>query len=406
MLTIDYSMNNQPHLRFLDCSTGNERTQIWNWLLEGGYRSLYPCRHEENILSGVLRRESWRPVLGDWLPVHPGMAWDSTRKQLVERVFKPESWQGGLTDFIEIAESFFARFSGRRLGVQLSGGLDSSLIIALLHHLGIDYGLVGMTTERYEFRTERYIQKLLADRCGRVALLDYESHMPMSDLKTVPPHQYPDLACLNFGDNHAMAKKCKELDIEVLFSGDGGDIILGLEAPEDPQLLNWPLQVFGDQWLNDIVYAPNGVELVPFFGDSLIATAFWHLRRGQEADTPKQWARNFFRELLPQQLVKYSYCADFWGICIDDLQSAIPAMRQLHEIAAELTGHRYFAEAKLEAALNQDLLQCEKARYQRLEARLSLVVWLNSLGQILSNSKPSEPSFATEIGAVWPPGTG
>ena len=125
-------MNNQPHLRFLDCSTGNEHAQIWKWLQGGGYRSLYPCRHEKNILNGVLRRESWRPVLGDWLPVYPGMAWDTSRKQLVERIFKPDPWQGGLTDFIEVVESFFDRFSGRRLGVQLSGGLDSSFITAIV----------------------------------------------------------------------------------------------------------------------------------------------------------------------------------------------------------------------------------------------------------------------------------
>ena len=59
-------------------------------------------------------------------------------------------------------------------------------------------------------------------------------------------------------------------------------------------------------------------------------------------------------------------------------------MRELHEIAFELTDHPYFAEAKLEAVLNQDLLQSEQILYQRLEARLSIVVWLNSLGQMLA----------------------
>ena len=51
----------------------------------------------------------------------------------------------------------------KKFGVQLSGGLDSSLIIGILRNVGIEPVLIGLSNDRYEFRTERIIQEILLD---------------------------------------------------------------------------------------------------------------------------------------------------------------------------------------------------------------------------------------------------
>jgi hypothetical protein len=101
--------------------------------------------------------------------------------------------------------------------------LDSSIIIGLLSHLNIPFWLIGMTTKRYEFRTERHIQELLFPLAAEAILLDYDSHLPLSQLLEVPSHQHPELLSINYGSENAMAMACEQLGIEVLLTGDGGD---------------------------------------------------------------------------------------------------------------------------------------------------------------------------------------
>lgn len=340
---------------------------------------MIPERHEVNVTLGLLKRPEWKPVLPDFIPVPFGIKWNCESRTLSDPEFKPKPWSGGLAGFLNEARTFFETFGGQRIGVQLSGGLDSSLIIGLLEYLGIEYGLVGMTTERFEFRTERHVQSLLAEKAKDAVLIDYDNALPLRDIEQVPRHQSPDLSCINFSADEAMARSCQERGIRVLLTGMGGDVVLGNAVPADPEALGWRPQVFNLEWAADVVYATKGVRLIPFFGQDGILNAIHHFRLGQPEDIPKNWARRFFRKLLPRELVDYNYCADFWGIYVDGLHAAIPDIRQLHAKAAQLSGHPYFSKEALEALLSQDLLECSKSLYQRIEARVSMAVWVHSL---------------------------
>lgn len=289
----------------------------------------------------------------------------------------PERVEAGITEFLWTVERFFGKFTGMRLGVQLSGGLDSSLIIGLLRYFGIPYSLVGMFTNRYEFRTESAIQRKLAADAQRAILLNYEEHLPLTALDEVPAHQHPDLSSCGFAADDAMAAACVEVGIDVLLSGFGGDIVLGNEAPCDSY--PWRPAIFNDTWLQDLVYGRRGVELMPFFGDADVSACIWNMRRGQAADPSKLWARDYFRTFLPTELVNFTYKADFWGIYIDGLLNAIPDLRHLHERAFELTGHPYFAEQSLNDLLSCDLSTCDKHLYQLIEARISSALWYVAL---------------------------
>jgi hypothetical protein len=234
-----------------------------------------------------------------------------------------------------------------------------------------------MTTDRYEFRTEHFIQKKLMEEADETILINHEDYLPMSRIDRVPPHQLPNLSSCTCSSNMAMAHACVELGVDILLTGAGGDVLLGTEAPE--RTFNWRTGIFYDEWLQDMVYAPHGVKLVPFFADWGIVECIWNMRRGQSEDISKIWARKKFKDFLPRELVDYTFKGDFWGLYIDGLNNSLPHLRKLHDEAFELTNNCYFKRHNLEALLSQDLFNCDQSLYQRIEARASSAIWYVSI---------------------------
>jgi hypothetical protein len=366
----------QPDVFFVNHITGERYEQLWDILKTGDWKNIKPENFEFNNLKGVLKRIEWKPVLGDIIPIYPGMIWDENKRCITDPAYIPKKQKRGMDVLLNAAEAFFKKFEEKRIGVQLSGGLDSSIIIGLLRYLDIPFHLIGMSTTRYEFRTERYIQQKLQEWTDYSVLIDYEQHLPMSHLDDVPPFQHPDLLALNYGSESAMAKEAQKQGVEVLLTGDGGDNLFAESIPVNHHECTWLPQVFSDSWPADIVYAPFGVELVPFYADPGIMDAVYNLRLGQGEDNAKLWARKFFKDFLPSELVNYTYCADFWGLYIDGLQQAIPTVKKLFHAAHELSGHQCFSEAAVKELLGQDLLHAKKEMYQVIEARTAMALWL------------------------------
>jgi hypothetical protein len=369
----------EPSIRFINVQNGEMSTDIWNHLAEGMWRDLSSENYEHNVMQGLLNRPNCKPVLNGFLPIYPEMIWNSEKKELEDPYFIPVKRETSLKDFLIAAELFFTKYSNKKIGVQLSGGLDSSIIIALLKHFGIPFSLIGMSSSQYEFRSEKHIQNILAEWSSEVSLLDYEKHLPLFDIDKIPAFQYPDMLCLNYSADNAMALECERLGVDILLTGNGGDNVFADNVPENPELSTWLPQIFTDTWLIDIVYAPKGVQLVPFFGDKQIMQTLYNLRLGKPEDNAKLWARNFFRDFIPQELVNYTYCADFWGLYIDGLQKSIPTVRKLFNRAYDLTNHSCFSKKSINELFDQDLLNAHKSMYQKIEARISLAVWLNAL---------------------------
>lgn len=375
--------------RFLNRSSGQMVDSIWGELgLNGIWRSADFEAHEANTLAGAGDRSKWMPVFAEWLPIENGQIWCNRVNRVMDPVYVPCAGHGSLQDFLEAAEAFFASFGARKIGVQLSGGLDSSLIIGLLRHFGIRHGLVGLHADRYEFRTEKHVQDLLAAQNSEVEFIAGDTCLPCSRLKSVPPHQTPAIPSINYTQDREMADACTRLGIEVLLSGGGGDNLLGQAVPEAPE---WRPQTFTDSFPVEVVYRPLGIEFCSFFGDLGVVDAIYRLRRGQPDDFRKVWARSFFRKFLPNELVNFHYCADFWGRSIDGLIGAQEEIREIHHQAFQLTGNSYFTKAKLESLLARDLYRPSKELYQRIEARVSSAVWICSLAQWLL--EPAKRNF-------------
>ena len=386
----------QPSLSFRNLNSGAHLESIWLEIVKMEiWRDAQFEQHEGNTRMGFRDRSPWRPVIPALLPLYPGMSWCADSNAVLDPTYRPKDGEGSLVDFLEASRRFFRRFEGRLLGVQLSGGLDSSLVIGLLRHFEIPHALVGLKTDRYEFRTELHVQEKLATAAEAFELIDGEACLPCSDLVGVPPHQVPDLLSLNYSQDLAMAEACGKLGIEVLFSGGGGDNLLVEAVPEDPAQCMWRPQIFTDPFPVDVVYRPHGIEFCSFFEDRGVVDAVYRLRRGQGEDLRKYWARTFFSDFLPLELVEYGYCADFWGRDIDGLLATLPAIREVHGRAASLTGSDYFAEEHLEELLAQDLLRPEKSFYHRLEARISSAVWVCSLQKAFAADQHSRDDVAS-----------
>jgi len=369
----------QPSIHFKNIHSGEVFSDLCKQLEQGLWRDIIPENYEYNTMQGLLKRPTWKPELKDVLPIYPRMKWCKEKKQLQDPYFIPVKQETSLKDFLMAAESFFAKYSDKKIGVQLSGGLDSSIIIGLLKYFDIPFSLVGMYSNRYEFRTERRVQHILAEWGYPTSLIKYENHLPFFDLEKIPPFQHPDHLSLNYSANNVMAVECEKLGIDILLTGNGGDNVFSDEVPENPEYCRWKPQVFIDTWLNDIVYAPQGVKLIPFYGDSQIMGAIYNLRIGQKEDNTKIWARNFFKDFLPVELVNYTYCADFWGLYISGLQNSLFIVRKLCTRAYEFTEHPYFSDIAISEMFNQDLLNAEKTMYQKIESRISLATWINAL---------------------------
>lgn len=261
--------------------------------------------------------------------------------------------------------------------MQVSGGVDSSLVIGLLRFLDIPHFLVGMVSSRYEFRTERAIQEHLLSRSGSGALVDYESHLPLSALNNVPRSTSPDVALLAHSANQAMARVCQENEIDLLISGAGGDVLLGgdLRTGSPPCHPHF----FQEPWSQEFVYAPAGISYHSFFSDPAIAGCLCALRAGQSEDNSKFWARQFFRDFLPERIVDSLYKTDFWGLYISGLTASLSDIRSLHAAALNATGSNYFSPSNLERLLARDLMECDQSLYQQLESRISAAVWFATI---------------------------
>lgn len=367
----------QPNLRFVVRATGEAKNSIWDELDAGYWRQADPAHHEKNVICGMLNRPDWLPIFPDHCALVDGLRWNKDTGQMMEGDDRPQLFDSGIDDLLCYTSRFFERFKGKHLGVQLSGGVDSSLIIGILNHLNLPYSLVGMTTSRYEFRTEAFIQRKLGDEAKRTILLNFEDYLPMTNIESIPSHQQPDLSSCGYSSNTAMAEACNEAGIEVLLTGNGGDVLLGTEVPHDS--FNWRTGIFNDNWMQDVVYAPKGVELLSFFADRGIVECIWNMRRGQAEDLSKIWARKYFQEFLPAELVNYTFKGDFWGLYIDGLINNLPRLRKLHDQALEISQNPYFSKHNMDLILSNDLLNCDQRLYQRIESRISAAIWFVAL---------------------------
>jgi hypothetical protein len=383
-LNVPYHLQQRPRVGFVDLETGRTTPSLWPLLERGYWRQCRPEFYQQHFVGNALRATLEETFFPRHAAIRPGRRWVVGTRCVEHTPFQQTSARVTLSDFIHVVADYFNRLGGRRIAVQVSGGVDSSLIIGLMRFLNIPHFLVGMVSSRYEFRTERAIQEHLLSRNGSGELVDYECHLPLSDLSRAPRSTYPDVASLAHSANYAMARVCEENGVDLLLSGAGGDVLLGgdMRAGSPPCHPHF----FQEPWSQEFVYASAGVSYHSFFSDPHVAGCLCSLRAGHSEDTSKFWARQFFRNFLPDRIVDTLYKTDFWGLYISGLNSSLPEIRRLHAAALDATGNAFFLPAKLEHLLTHDLMSCDQSLYQHLEARISAAAWFATISSMPSST--------------------
>lgn len=354
-----------------DCITSN----IWKLLESGLWKEYNIDNRLYNNALGETKQCSWKPVLPNIYPIYPGFVWNNEKKCLDELLYKPKFVDTDWSKFLDAATEYFAQYKDKKIGVHLSGGLDSSIIICLLHYLNIPFTPIGLVCNRFEFRTERTIQDKLAEYGDNAKLIDMEKYPFYSNLANTPKHQVPDSFIKMNDADGALAQAFADKGVDVVFTGQGGDTLLATEINSDFAGYNIQNE-FTFPWEQDLLYGPKGIKLVSVFSDTKIIDHIFSLRINQKDDPLKLWARQFFKPILPKELSDYTYRGDFFGLSISGLNDAIPSIKELFAEAYELTHHSIFLEKELD---NCDVFSLQYKTYTQLCTKISIAVWLHSL---------------------------
>lgn len=365
--------------KFFDHHSGEMRDSIWDLLEDGLWQDFSIDNFLYNESVGDMKPEYWNPVFPHITPIGAGFRWDAQRQCVKLDYYHPRRIEDAdMSTFLAAAECFFSRYEGKKIGVHLSGGLDTSLIIGLLRHFHIPFVLAGLKSDRFEMRTERHIQQILGVLGEETFLLDIEETPSFSHLERVPKHQVP---CEFIRGNEAdkvLAQVFCSAGVEVVFTGQGGDSLLMEDESHGLAQYNIGYE-FLTPWSAEMHYKPLGIDLVSPLADTEIIDQISNLRLGQAEDTSKLWARHFFRDFLPRELSEYCYVADFFGLTLDGLDRAKTTIESLFEECNDLVHHHVFSPTETRKLLNTSVYSFDIKEYIDFCARISVAVWYHAL---------------------------
>ena len=135
---------NQPSLSFVDITTGIVKPHIWAELENGMWKDFLIDNHLKNDTLGDVDQNKWLPIFPNYKVINPGFKWDASTQQITADLYRPKCVNASLDSFLQAAENYFKKFEGKKIGVHLSGGLDSSLIISLLNYFKIPFVAIGL----------------------------------------------------------------------------------------------------------------------------------------------------------------------------------------------------------------------------------------------------------------------
>lgn len=352
---------------------------IFHELKNGLWKHYSIDNHLRNALIPANQQHKILPVLNDYIVIPPGVSLDEKKKVLKEDLYTASFVEMDKVKLLSLFESFFHQFTNKKIAVHLSGGLDSSIIIGLLKFFKIPFYLVGLESQRFEFRTERAVQQKLAPLGKKTILLDMDKYPSFSNLSNRLLSQIPDDNIKQVEGSKAVARACKDL-ADIVFTGQGGDTLFVDSFQNSSK--SWKCNInneFIPYFEVEHLYPKEGIELISPFADKNIINAIYSLRIGAAYDPLKKWARNFFREFIPRELSDYTYSADFFGTSLSGLDMAKQELITLFQTAYEITNHHIFSKKEINAFFKYDVYDFEYQDYISYCNRISLAVWYNSL---------------------------
>lgn len=300
--------------------------------------------HVQNDACMPIHLNEYKPVLPDIYPIPARTRWSfengsfTKLKKNIKHVANLD-----LESCLQKLGRLMKTIKGR-VAVELSGGLDSSIMIGILRRLGHDPVLIGTVSDLYKFRTEKHIQEIIARDPGNIILIDSFAKQ-FSNLLGTPPHFLPNYGSLHHNVDGMTFNILREHAVQYLFQGVGFDSALVEGVGDNPNVLRWP--TLEDDWLHDYVFSPQGIFYIDVAALPPIKQMLLSLRRGQPIDIQKWWARTFFSSVIPSELSRYAYKANFGPLWWDGLQSSGDEIVEIVDKAWRMTSLAEFKKFTL-----------------------------------------------------------
>lgn len=339
--------------------------------------------HEKNISNFFSRPDQYQEVIDGISLVPPRSRWkfDGNKFHCLNERIVSSNFTNQKTELLQITKRLSSVFENKKIAVELSGGLDTSLVIGIIKYLGFDPFLVGMKSSRYELRTESFIQDKYADSFKNVCLLNANDSLPFSNLKTTPLHQYPSSSSLYYMHALRIAKECEKQGTNIILSGMGFDALLceGINKIENNTMPNnWYTWMLDDNWFKENIYNKCNISYSSGAASQLIIKSIWALRKTQNEDLKKWWARNEFMEYLPTELVNYSYKADNSGGFLDGFINSKNDIADIFKVAYDITKFEEFSVNELND-LYANVHLVDENKDKLILGRVSFANWIYGL---------------------------
>lgn len=339
--------------------------------------------HEKNISNFFSRPDQHQEVIDGISLVPPRSRWnfDGNKFHCLNERIVSSNFTNQKTELLQITKRLSSVFENKKIAVELSGGLDTSLVIGIIKYLGFDPFLVGMKSSRYELRTESFIQDKYADSFKNVCLLNANDSLPFSNLKTTPLHQYPSSSSLYYMHALRIAKECEKQGTNIILSGMGFDALLceGINKIENNTIPNnWYTWMLDDNWFKENIYNKCNISYSSGAASQLIIKSIWALRQTQNEDLKKWWARNEFMEYLPTELVNYSYKADNSGGFLDGFINSKNDIADIFKVAYDITKFEEFSVNELND-LYANVHLVDENKDKLILGRVSFANWIYGL---------------------------
>ena len=322
----------------------------------------------------------YAPVIKGIYPIPPKTSWDfssASPKLIHSKPTTPPQPSVTVESFTEIIQKLSSKFHKEKVAVELSGGLDTSLIISLLRAAGMDPILIGLCSDRYEFRTERVIQNLYLSNCSAGKLIDYTTALPFARLDKTPVHEVPNKSCLHYYGHEVIAETAHQFGATLVLNGIGIEpfLVEPITSDNNPYLLPLTME---DSWADEYIFRRHQTRYVNVVTLKPIYHLVSNLRKGQPRDTQKNWARKYFSRLLPRELSDYSYKAAFDGLFQEGINTEQKTINNIFNCAYEVTGNPKLKASSVAPQLEQ-ASQLEHNSYIELIGKLSFATWIFSL---------------------------
>jgi hypothetical protein len=356
---------------------------IWNLLNADTIAKSRFLAHDFNSDLLINTPDFYQEVIPGIVPLPPFSRWlyNGRNFECCSQATMPYSQKASMEDLLSVSRRLLKPITKMRIAVDLSGGLDSAIIIGLLEHHNIKPFLIGMKNNRYEFRTESLIQELYTDRYEHTLLFDNEEHLPFSELLKTPTHQLPSSTSVFHSTANYLASKYDENEIKLVFNGNGIDTLFC----DDPLIdgnarhpKSWFTWMLDNNWLNEYVFNKYGIAYVPAAASKALVRTIWLMRKDEKEDHKKLWARRTFADYLPAELVNYTYKADHVGLFMDGLWNAANDIMETFRATYDITKWIEFKPSQVYQLLEN--LQTYNERKEKLIcSRVSFASWVYSL---------------------------